>query len=57
MSQPTPEDCLKLVSAATEPGVKLTRADCVNVNNALLILEAALKELAEFKKPKAAPSP
>lgn len=53
MNQPTAEQALSLLAQATEPATiaKLTRVDFVNINNALLVIEAALKELAELKKP------
>lgn len=55
----TPEQALNILSAATEPNNigKLTRADFVNVNAALIVLDAALKELAALKEPKPADDP
>lgn len=51
MNQITPEQALAIVSSATEPQniTRLTRVDYVNINTALLVLEAALKQRAELE--------
>lgn len=57
MNKMTPEQALQLIGQATEPAniARLTRTDYVNINAALVVLDAALKELSEFKKPKYVP--
>lgn len=52
MNQLTPEQALNILGQATEPQniPKLARVDFVNINNSLLILDAALKELAALKE-------
>jgi hypothetical protein len=54
MTPMTSEQALKLLGDATEPQniPRLTRSDFVNINAALVVVDAALKELAELKNPK-----
>lgn len=53
MNRLTPEQAFNNLSVSTEPAniAKLTRQDFVNINESLIVLAEALKELAEFKKP------
>ena len=51
MNQLTPEVALQNLANATEPLaiVRLNRIDFVNIQSSLVVLDAALKELAELK--------
>lgn len=51
------EQALNVLALATEPAniAKLSRADYVNIHQALVVLDAMAKELAELKKPKNEP--
>lgn len=57
MNQLTPEAALANLAIYTEPAnaTKMSRQDYVNAHASLTVLDAALKELAELKKPKAEP--
>lgn len=52
MNQLTPEQALVNLGIYLEPvnAVKLSRVDYVNANASLLVIEAALKELATVKE-------
>jgi hypothetical protein len=47
----TPSQALALLSQATEPGAKISRRDCVLIENALEVIAEALAEGSEGGQP------